>query len=83
MHSLGDYAGGVAGFHFLDLGVVNPWHNVSYLHGCRSGENHCVWFFPGWFQHAFGYMLDPEVREKKLVSVSEDNWASQRTTGPL
>lgn len=46
------------GFCFLDLGVVDPWYNASYLHGYRSGDNDHVRSFPNWPQCPFGYLLD-------------------------
>lgn len=44
----------------IDLGVMTPWCDASYLHGSRSGENHYVGSFPSWFQHHFGHLLDPD-----------------------
>ena len=44
--------------HFLDLGVVDPWYNASYLHDHRSGGNQHGVSFPSWFQCPFGYLLN-------------------------
>lgn len=43
----------------IDLGVMTPWCDASYLHGSRSGENYYVGSFPSWFQHHLGHLLDP------------------------
>ena len=51
----------MCGFYFLDLGVVDPWCNASYLHSHRNGENHCAGIlFTSLLNFSFSYAFDPD-----------------------
>lgn len=54
------FGSGSRSSYLIDLGVMTPWCDASYLHDSRSGENQYVRSFPSWFQHHFGHLLDPD-----------------------
>lgn len=54
------FGSSICGFHFLHMGVIEPWYNTNYLHTHKSEENNHVGYFPSLLQCTFGYLLDKD-----------------------